>query len=498
MKFVHLHNHSDYSILDGAIPIDRLIDRAVALKMPAVALTDHGNMFGAIEFYQKAVSRGITPIIGQEFYIAPGSRFDRDPRSTDRDTAYHLVLLAKSNQGYNNLVKLSSIGFLEGFYYKPRIDLDILEKHHEGLIATSACLAGEIPALILRGNIPEAHQAAGRFKEIFGRDHFYLEMQDHGLPDQKRVNSEIVKIASALDIPLIATNDCHYLTKDDARSHEILLCIQTGKTLDDEKRMRFPNDQFYFKTQEEMHALFPEYPDALYNTISISEMIDLKLHLGDTILPHFEVPANYTLDSYLKHLVSEGARERYTNNIPDEVISRIEHELKTISEMNFSGYFLIVWDFIRFAKQRTIPVGPGRGSAAGSMVSYCLGITNLDPLKYNLLFERFLNPDRNEMPDMDIDFCANRREEVIDYVKSKYGEDHVSQIITFNKMKAKAVIKDVARVLNIPFNEANQISKLITEDSLKEVLESSEEFKNIYQGSKKGELLVDISRTVCR
>ncbi len=496
MKFVHLHNHSDYSILDGAIPIDRLVERAVALKMPAVALTDHGNMFGAIEFYQKAISRGITPIIGQEFYVAPGSRFDRDPRSTDKESAYHLVLLAKSNQGYKNLVKLSSIGYLEGFYYKPRIDLDVLEKHHEGLIASSACLAGEIPVHILKGNIEKAHQTAGRFKEIFGRDHFYLEMQDHGLPEQKRVNSELVKIASALDIPLIATNDCHYLTRDDARSHEILLCIQTGKTLDDQKRMRFPNDQFYFKTQEEMYSLFPDYPDALYNTLAISEMIDLELNLGNTILPHFEVPEKYTLDSYLKHLVYEGARARYTNDIPDEVISRIEHELKTISEMNFSGYFLIVWDFIRFAKQHAIPVGPGRGSAAGSMVSYCLGITNLDPLKYDLLFERFLNPDRNEMPDMDIDFCANRREEVIDYVKSKYGEDHVSQIITFNKMKAKAVIKDVARVLNIPFNEANQISKLITEDSLKEVLESNEEFKSIYKGSKKGEMLVDISLTL--
>ena len=494
MEFIHLHNHSDYSILDGAITIDKLVGKAVELKMPAVAITDHGNMFGAVEFYQAARSKGIKPIIGQEFYVSPGSRFDRDPR-TNGDTSYHLLLLAKNLQGYKNLIKLSSSGYLEGFYYKPRIDLEILETYKEGLICSTACLGGEIPILILRGRIEEAHRAAGRLKELFGPDNFYLEMQDHGLTEQRTVNSELVKISSSQGIPLIATNDCHYLNKADVKSHEVLLCVQTGKTLDDEKRMRFASDQFYFKSPEEMHALFSDYPDALHNTCEIGEMIDLELKLGDTILPHFAVPDNFTLDSYLKHLVLEGAERRF-NDIPDTVLKRIEYELSIITKMNFSGYFLIVWDFIRFAKQNNIPVGPGRGSAAGSMVSYCLGITELNPIRYNLLFERFLNPDRNEMPDMDIDFCANRREEVIDYVKKKYGEDRVSQVITFNTMKAKAVIKDVARVLNIPFNEANQISKLITEDSLKEVLETSEEFRSLYTGSNKGKMLVDISLTL--
>ncbi|MDI9424956.1 MAG: DNA polymerase III subunit alpha [Spirochaetota bacterium] len=496
MEFIHLHNHSDYSILDGALTIDSMIDSAVELGMPGIALTDHGNMFGAIEFYQKARKKGVKPIIGQEFYVAPGSRFDKEARAGVKDAGYHLLLLARDLGGYRNLMKLSSIGFLEGFYYKPRIDLDALEKHSGGLIASSACLAGEIPMLVLQGRTKEAMGVAGRMNEIFGEGNFFLELQDHGIPEQRTVNAALVEIASRLGIDLIATNDCHYLKKEDAFSHEVLLCIQAGKTLDDENRLRFSSDQFYFKTQAEMERLFPDFPDALHNTYRIFEMVDLELELNNPILPNFQVPEGFTLDTYLRQLVLDGARMRFGPRISEEVTARIEYELRVITGMKFSGYFLIVWDFINYARAKGIPVGPGRGSAAGSMVSYCLGITSLNPLDYNLLFERFLNPDRNEMPDMDIDFCADRREEVIDYVKRKYGDDHVSQIITFNKMKAKAVIKDVARVLGIPFAEANEISKLITEDSLKDALLASEDFKRIRSTGERGRMLVDISLTL--
>ncbi|MCU0844403.1 MAG: DNA polymerase III subunit alpha [Spirochaetes bacterium] len=496
MKFIHLHNHSDYSILDGALTVDSMIDSAVAMGMPGIALTDHGNMFGAIEFYQKARKKGIKPIVGQEFYMAPGSRFEKDARSGGKDSAYHLILLARDYTGYRNLMKLSSIGYLEGFYYKPRIDLETLQKYSGGIIASSACLAGEIPSLILQGRTREATGVAGRMNEIFGDGNFFLEIQDHGIPEQKTVNTALVTMASKLGLDLIATNDCHYLRREDSFSHEVLLCIQTGKTLDDENRMRFSSDQFYLKNQAEMERVFPDFPDALHNTYKIFEMIDLELELNHPILPNFEVPEGFTLDSYLRQLVLDGARMHFGAGIPGEVAARIDYELRVITGMKFSGYFLIVWDFINYAKARGIPVGPGRGSAAGSMVSYCLGITSLNPLDYNLLFERFLNPDRNEMPDMDIDFCADRREEVIEYVKKKYGDDHVSQIITFNKMKAKAVIKDVARVLGIPFSEANEISKLITEDSLKEALEASEDFKKIRSTGERGRMLVDISLTL--
>ncbi|MBN1531876.1 MAG: DNA polymerase III subunit alpha, partial [Spirochaetes bacterium] len=494
MKFVHLHTHSDYSILDGAIPIDRMIDKALEFGMPALALTDHGNMFGALEFYQKARKKGITPIIGQEFYVAAGSRLKRESvRDGGKEKAYHLILLAKNEAGYRNLIKLSSIGYTEGFYYKPRIDLEVLAGHSGGLICSSACLSGEIPVSILRGRPDEARRLAGTYAEIFGKDHFYLEMQDHGIPEQKTVNAELVKISGETGLPLIATNDAHYLTREDSFPHEVLLCIQTGKTVNDSDRMRFSSDQFYFKSPEEMYRLFPDFPDALFNTHRIYEMIELELKLGEPILPNFEVPEGFNLDTYLRHLVTEGAHRRYGAPIPEKVNRRLDYELSVITKMHFSGYFLIVWDFINYARNRQIPVGPGRGSAAGSIVSYCLGITALDPLRYNLLFERFLNPDRNEMPDMDIDFCADRREEVIDYVKSKYGDDHVSQIITFNKMKSKAVIKDVARTLDIPFGRANEISKLIDEDRLDTAMANSREFMDFYKNDETGKRLIDIS-----
>ncbi len=494
MDFVHLHNHSDFSILDGAITVDKLVEKTIQLGMPAVALTDHGNMFGAIDFYQAAKKKGITPIIGEEFYMAPGSRTNREAsRANGEDTSYHLILLARDVTGYRNLMKLSSIGYTEGFYYKPRIDFEVLEKHHEGLICSSACLGGQIPSLILRGKEKEARELAGRFNELFGREHFYLELQYHGIKEQETVNRELIKIATDLDIPLIATNDAHYVNKEDSRSHEVLLCVQTGRLMKDAGRMKFPSNEFYLKSPEEMQAMFADYPDALINTCNIYKMIDLEIELGRAILPHFEVPEGYNLDTYLRHLVKEGSRMRYGDRIPEDVQKRIEYELSVITNMKFSGYFLVVWDVIKYARSKGIPVGPGRGSAAGSMVSYCLGITALDPLRYDLLFERFLNPERNEMPDMDLDFCAERRGEVIDYVRERYGDDHVSQIITFNTMSAKAVIKDVARAMDIPFQRANEISKMIEEKELKETLAKSKEFQALYKDREAGKDLIDTS-----
>ncbi len=494
MDFVHLHNHTDYSILDGAIKVDKLVKKAMSLGMDAVAITDHGNMFGAIDFYQAARKAGIKPIIGEEFYMAPGPRTVKESsRSNGDDKSYHLILLAKNNTGYQNLMKLSSIGYTEGFYYKPRIDFDVLEKYHEGLVCSSACLGGQIPSLILKGKVREARELAGRFKEIFGKDNFYLELQYHGIKEQETANRELVKIGEEMDIPLIATNDAHYVDKDDARSHEVLLCVQTGKLMKDTDRMKFPSDEFYLKSYDEMKALFKDYPDAIFNTRKIAEMAELELDLGKPILPNFEVPDGFNLDTYLRHLVMEGAQARYSAHVPDEVRKRIDYELTVITKMRFSGYFLIVWDVIKHARSKGIPVGPGRGSAAGSMVSYCLGITALDPLRYDLLFERFLNPERNEMPDMDLDFCADRRDEVIDYVRARYGDDHVSQIITFNKMKAKAVIKDVARAMDIPFQRANEISKLIEEKELQETLAKSKEFQALYKDREMGKELIDTS-----
>lgn len=490
MDFIHLHNHTDYSLLDGAITIKSLVKQAKAFGMPAVAMTDHGNMFGAIEFYQTAIKEGIKPIVGQEFYVAPASRFDR---KTDGDKSYHLVLLARNLAGYKNLMILSSAGFTEGFYYKPRIDIELLRKHSDGLICLTACLAGEIPRMIVRGQMAEARAKAKELQEIFGEDYLFLEIQDHGIPEQKIVIDELVKMSSELGIPLIATNDCHYLRKEDAFNHEVLLCVQTRKTLSDTDRMRFDSSEFYFKSGEEMERLFGNLPDALTNTSRVADMVDLHLDLGQAILPNFEVPDGFDLNTYLRHLVIEGAKINYGDPLPPHIIERIDYELSVIIKMDFAGYFLITWDFIKYAKSHDIPVGPGRGSAAGSIVAYSLGITMLDPLKYNLLFERFLNPDRNEMPDIDIDFCSEKRELVIDYVKQKYGYDHVSQIITYNKMMAKAVVKDVARAMDIPFDEANRISKLITEKTLKESLESSKELKEFYDSSENAHKLIDIS-----
>lgn len=493
MSFVHLHNHSDFSVLDGAIPVKKMISLAVKHGMKAVALTDHGNMAGSIAFFSEAKRSGIKPILGQEFYIAPKSRFDRSA-ARDEETAYHLILLAETLEGYHNLMKLSSIGYTEGFYYKPRIDFETLAANSKGLICSSACLAGEIPQLIMQGKTEDAKKVALKFKELFGPERFYLEMQDHGIREQKMVNKVLAEFSSRLDIPLIATNDCHYPEKADAFAHEVLLCVQTGKTITDESRMKFDSSEFYFKSGAEMERLFGELPDAIFNTGKIADMCDVELELDKPVLPAFAVPEGFTLDSYMAHLVAEGAAKHYGSPVPAEVKERIDYELGVISKMGFAGYFLIVWDFINYARKNGIPVGPGRGSAAGSIVSFCMGITQLNPLAYNLLFERFLNPDRREMPDMDIDFCAVKREAVIDYVRQRYGEEHVSQIITFNTMAPKAVVKDVARVMNIPFAKSNEITKMITEENLEKSIAASKDLQNFIKESEENKTLIEISR----
>ncbi len=462
-EFVHLHNHSDFSLLDGAAPVKRLAAGAKALGMPGVALTDHGNMFGALEFEKACRAEGVNPIIGSEFYMAGASR--REKTGTENGNKYwHLILLAKNQEGYRNLMKLSSISFTEGFYYKPRIDEEVLAAHAGGLIASSACLAGQIPSMILSGKVAEAERAALRYRELFGADSFYLELQDHGLAEQKQVNRELVAMAARTGIPLVATNDIHYLRKEDAVAQDILLCIGTNRKRDDQTRMRFPGSEFYMKDADAMARLFGELPQALSNTLAINEMVQLKIDFPGPLLPEYKIPEGFASpDDYLRHITYEGLARRYPA-ITQEIRARADYELSIIISMGFTGYFLIVWDFIDWAKRHGIPVGPGRGSGAGSIVAYAVRITDIDPLKYDLLFERFLNPERVSMPDFDVDFCFERRGEVIDYVTRKYGAQHVGQIITFGTLKAKAVVKDVARVLDIPFDDANNIAKLIPED----------------------------------
>jgi DNA polymerase-3 subunit alpha len=458
--FVHLHVHSQYSLLDGACHLDKLVNRAHELKMPALAVTDHGNLFGAIEFYQLASRKGVKPIIGIETYMAPGSRFDRTAPGQGGDPFYHLTLLAKNYQGYKNLITLSTAGFLEGFYYKPRIDKELLAKHSEGLIALSGCLKGEIARLLNQGQERQAKEAATQWRDIFGGNRYFLEIQDQGLPEQRVVNKALVKLSEELNIPLVATNDVHYIKREDARAHEVLLCIQTGKTLADSDRMKFSTDGFYFTTPEEMHQHFAEIPQAISNSMAIAERCNLELDFNKKHLPDYVVPPGYNLDSYLKTVAQKGLENRYAHINPD-IQKRLDEELKIIEGMGYAAYFLIVWDFIQFAKEHGIPVGPGRGSAAGSLVAYALSITDIDSLKYGLLFERFLNPERVTLPDIDIDFCYERRGEVIDYVRKKYGEDHVAHIITFGKMLAKAVIRDVGRALGMPYAEVDKIAKMV-------------------------------------
>jgi len=493
--FVHLHLHTQFSLLDGACRFKELFDMANRSKMPALTITDHGNMFGAIEFYLGAQKAGIKPIIGAEVYIAPASRFDKTTRNA-QETSYHFILLAKDEQGYKNLMKLISIGFLEGYYYRPRIDKDILSKYSNGLIGLTACLRGEIARLLIREQFKEALKATDDYYQILGKDNFYLELQENRIPEQKILNEGLLKIAKELSLPIVATNDVHYINKTDSYAHEALLCIQTQATLDNPNHMRLQTDEFYFKDPEEMKQLFAYAPEAILNTLRIAEKCNLELEFNEVHLPKYEPPSGKTKEGYLRELCTEGLPNRFKQITP-QVKERLDHELGVIQKMGYTSYFLIVWDFIHYAKQNNIPVGPGRGSAAGSLVSYILGITDIDPLKYGLLFERFLNPERLGLPDIDIDFCYERRPEVIDYVTNKYGKDNVAQIITFGTMQARAVIRDVGRVMNMPYAEVDRIAKMIPPDpniTLSEALKTEPELHNQYKKDSKVQSIIDTAK----
>ena len=487
-QFVHLHLHTQYSLLDGANQLNPLLRQVREFQQPALAITDHGNLFGAIDFHEKATAQGVKPIIGCEAYLAPGSRRQREGLLAHNDY-YHLILLATNLKGYHNLIKLSSKAYLEGFYYKPRMDKELLQEHHEGLIALSGCLSGEVPYLIGQQDMEKAAQTAGQYREIFGKDHYYLEVQANGLDHQLIANRGLVDIHKKLDIPLVGTNDCHYLKKEDARPHEIMLCLQTGKTLSDTNRLKFDTDQLYVKSTEEMIAEFSELPEAVLNTCRIAEQCSPDLNYGTLSLPHYQVPEGFTHETYLETLAKEGLAERLAarpSSLPPEAYQlRLQEELAVLTQMGYAGYILVVWDIIKFARSRGIPVGPGRGSAAGSLIAYALCITDLDPLAYNLLFERFLNPERVSMPDIDMDFCMDRRGEVINYVIEKYGEDHVCQIITFGTLGAKAAIRDVGRVMDIPYAEVDRVAKLVPTQlniTLKEALAQEPRLQELVDG----------------
>lgn len=491
--FVHLHCHTDFSLLDGACSIPKLVELSHRYKMRAVAITDHGNMFGAVEFYKRAKSSGVKPIIGMEGYIAVGSRFSKK----EADPKYHhLILLAKNNQGYHNLAKLSSIGYLEGYYYRPRFDKETLAKHREGLIVTSACLQGEVAYHLARDNDKVAERAIAWYKEVFGED-YYLEVQNHRIPEQQKVNEKLRKLSRKYDLPLVATNDLHYAEHQDHFAHDVLLCIGTGKTLKDEKRFRFDGTDFYLKDQGEMRRLFQDFPRAIENTVEIAEKCLVELDFQSRFMPSFQPPGGKTLKEYFEELCLEGLKKRYSCPT-QEAKERLRYEMDVILQMGFASYFLIVWDFVRFAKENGIPVGPGRGSAAGSLVAYCLGITDVDPLKYDLLFERFLNAERVSMPDIDIDFSHEGRDKVIQYVIEKYGKDHVAQIITFGTLAARGVLRDVARVLDIPLAEVDKIAKLVPSKpgtTLEKAFEEEPELKKIYeQGREELKQMFDIAK----
>ncbi|NLI30264.1 MAG: DNA polymerase III subunit alpha [Nitrospiraceae bacterium] len=499
--FVPLHVHTEYSLLDGAIKIDELVAQAAEYKMPAVAITDHGGMFGALEFYKKATKAGVKPIIGCEVYIAPGSRFDRQKANIDglsEEAAFHLILLARNRDGYRNLCELVTRGYLEGFYYKPRIDKDLLEQCSGGLIGLSACLQGEVPFYLQHDRIDTARERALWYKHVFGPENFYLEIQNNGIPEQEEVNRKLIELSRELHIPLVATNDCHYLRQNDTRAHDILLCIGTGKTVNDEKRMSFGTDQCYFKSPEEMKSSFADVPEAIANTITIAERCNYEFELGRHLLPKYQVPDGYTPESYMEELAVAGLKKKLKGDLPQEYQDRLAFELNVITKMGFASYFLIVWDFINFAKTRGIPVGPGRGSAAGSLIAYGLGITEIDPIRYHLLFERFLNPERVSMPDIDVDFCRDRRQEVINYVQEKYGKESVAQIITFGTLASKAAVRDVGRVLNMPYADVDRISKLIPSGpdvkSLDHALKLEPQLRELYENDPQVHELIDIAK----
>ena len=495
MAFTHLHVHTEYSLLDGSCKIKELAARARELGMDSMAITDHGAMYGVIDFYRAAREEGIKPIIGCEVYVAPGSRFDRETVSGE-DRYYHLVLLAENNTGYQNLMKIVSKGYVDGFYYKPRVDMEVLETYHEGIIALSACLAGEVQRFLGRGMYQEACGAAKRYEGIFGKGNFFLELQDHGIPLQRTVNQALLRMSQELGIDLVATNDIHYILAEDAAPHDILLCIQTGKKVSDENRMRYEGGQYYCKSEEEMRALFPYAQEAIDNTHKIAERCNVEIEFGVTKLPKYEVPEGYDSWSYLNKLCQDGMARRYPED-DGTLQKRLEYELSVIHNMGYVDYFLIVWDFIHYAKSHDIMVGPGRGSAAGSIVAYCLEITNIDPIRYDLLFERFLNPERVSMPDIDIDFCFERRQEVIDYVVEKYGKDQVVQIVTFGTLAAKGVVRDVGRVLDMPYARCDAIAKMIPGDlgmTLEKALKQSPELREAYQQDDEVRYLIDMSK----
>ena len=500
--FVHLHTHTEYSLLDGANQIDDLIELAQKFKMPALAITDHGNMFGAVEFYQKAIKGGVKPIIGCEVYVAPASRLEKNALGI-KNASYHLILLASDAAGYKNLLKLITSAHLEGFYYRPRIDKEILSQHSKGLIGLSSCLKGEVPYKINKGDMEGAKKALGEYIDILGKENFYLEIMDNRIEEQNKVNKELISLSKEFGMPLVATNDCHYLKKEDAKAHDILLCIQTGKTINDTDRLRFSTDDFYFKSPEEMHKAFKDMPEALINTKVIAERCNLELKLNELHLPNYQVPEAYTREDYLSELAKKGLEERLKQietKIPSDFYrTRLERELKTINSMGYAGYFLIVWDIINYAKNKGIPVGPGRGSAAGSLAAYSLKITDIDPLRYGLLFERFLNPDRVSMPDIDMDFCKDRREEVIQHVTNKFGTDHVAQIITFGTMAAKGVIRDVGRVLDIPYIEVDKVAKLVPNTlniTIDEAIKAEPRLKELIENDQKINELIKIAKSL--
>ncbi|WP_373244828.1 DNA polymerase III subunit alpha [Lacrimispora indolis] len=495
MAFTHLHVHTEYSLLDGSCKIKELAARAKELGMDSMAVTDHGVMYGVIDFYRAAKEVGIKPIIGCEVYVAPGSRFDRET-SNGEDRYYHLVLLAENDTGYHNLMKIVSRGFVDGFYYKPRVDYEVLETYHEGVIALSACLAGEVQRYLARGMYEEACRSARHYEDIFGKGNFFLELQDHGIPTQKTVNQGLMRMSQELSMDLVATNDIHYILAEDAAAHDILLCIQTGKKVSDENRMRYEGGQYYVKSEEEMRALFPYAQEAIDNTHKIAERCNVEIEFGVTKLPKYEVPEGYDSWSYLNKLCQDGMAKRYPND-DGTLQERLSYELGVIHNMGYVDYFLIVWDFIHFARSHDIMVGPGRGSAAGSIVSYCLEITNIDPVRYDLLFERFLNPERVSMPDIDIDFCFERRQEVIDYVVEKYGKDQVVQIVTFGTLAAKGVVRDVGRVLDLPYARCDAIAKMIPGDlgmTLEKALKQSPDLREAYQNDDEVRYLIDMAR----
>ena len=504
MAFAHLHVHTEYSLLDGSNKIKEYVKRVKELGMDSAAITDHGVMYGVIDFYRAAREAGINPVLGCEVYVAPGSRFDKEATAGE-DRYYHLVLLAENNTGYANLVKIVSRGFTEGYYYKPRVDMEVLQEFHEGIIALSACLAGEVQRNIVKGLLEEAKSAARRYEACFGKGNYFLELQDHGIPEQKTVNTALLQMSRELDIPLVATNDVHYTYAADEKPHDILLCLQTGKKLTDTDRMRYEGGQYYVKSEEEMKGLFPYAWEAVENTQRIADRCHVEIEFGVTKLPKYEVPEGYDSWSYLNTLCMQGLQERYQEEDEKEALEkigmtlkeRLDYELSVIRKMGYVDYFLIVWDFINYAKSNGIAVGPGRGSAAGSIVSYCLHITDIDPIRYQLLFERFLNPERVSMPDIDIDFCFERRQEVIDYVGRKYGKDKVVQIVTFGTLAAKGVIRDVGRVMDLPYSYVDSIAKMVPNElniTLERALSLNPEFRKLYEQDEQVHELIDMCK----